>query len=80
MSTSFFVQGRLIERCGPVVTRDETRRMDADSRDEAFRIAQVLSGDGFTVWVWAVEKQSMPAKWDLIDRVQPRRPPVPSVP
>lgn len=73
MSASFRVQGRLIKRRGPVVVRDETRRLDADSRDEALRVAKVLSGDGFTVWVWAVDTRSAPAEWDLVDRIHPPR-------
>ncbi|MGH3564902.1 MAG: hypothetical protein ACRDRH_02475 [Pseudonocardia sp.] len=71
MNDAFHVQGRLIERRGPVVVRDETRRIDADSHDEAFRIAAVLRGDGFTVWVWAVDSSTMPAAWDLVERIEP---------
>lgn len=71
MSISCYVQGRFIERRGPVVVRDETRRLNADSRDEAFRIAKVLGGDGLTVWVWAVDTRSAPAEWDLVDRIHP---------
>lgn len=71
---AFHVQGRLIERRGPVVVHDETRRVDTDSRDEAFRIAAVLRGDGFTVWVWAVDPNTTPAAWDLVERIDPPRP------
>jgi hypothetical protein len=74
MGTPFHVQGRLIERHGPVIVRDETRRVDAESRDEALRIAQVLGSDGFTVWVWAVDSRSAPAEWNLVDRIDPPRP------
>lgn len=73
MNTSFHVQGRRIERRGPVMVRDETRRVDAASRDEAFRIAQVLGGDGFTVWVWIVDARCAPAEWNLVDRIDPDR-------
>jgi len=67
----FHVQGRLIERRGPQVVRDETRLVDADSRDEAFRVATVLCREGFTVWVWAVDTRSVPADWELVDRIEP---------
>jgi hypothetical protein len=69
----FHVQGRLIERRGLVVVRDETRRVDAESRDEAFRIAAALRGDGFTVWVWAVDPSTTPAGWELVERFEPPR-------
>lgn len=74
MSGAFHVQGRLIERRGSVVVRDETRRLDADSRGEAFRIAAVLRSDGFTVWVWAVDPSTTPAVWDLVERMEQPRP------
>ena len=74
MSGAFHVQGRLIERRGSAVVRDETRHADADSRDEAFRIAAVLHGDGFTVWVWAVDPSTTPATWDLVERREQPRP------
>jgi hypothetical protein len=70
----FHVQGRLIERRGSVVVRDETRRLDADCRDEAFRIAAVLRCDGFTVWVWAVDPSATPCTWDLVERMEQPRP------
>jgi|GEM_PF-1358047 len=74
MNGAFHVQGRLIEWRGPVVVRDEARHVDADSRDEAFRIAAVLRGDGFTVWVWAVDPSTTPATWDLVERMEQPRP------
>jgi hypothetical protein len=55
------------------VVRDETCRTDTDSRDEAFRIAQVLVSDGFTVWIWAVDARSVPAQWTLVERIGPSR-------
>jgi len=33
----------------------------------------VLRGDGFTVWVWAVDARSAPAAWDLVERTEPPR-------
>lgn len=71
LSTSFYVQGRLIERRGSAVIRDETRHADTDSRGEALRIAQMLVGDGFTVWIWAVDARSVPARWKLVARIDP---------
>lgn len=71
MSSRFHVQGRVIEWRGPVVVRDETRRADADSRDEAYRIAEVLRGGGFTVWIWAVDSRTVPAALDLVERLSP---------
>jgi hypothetical protein len=74
MSSAFHVQGRLIERRGSAVVRDEARHLDADSRDEAFRIAAVLHGDGFTVWVWAVDPSTTLATWELLERMEQPRP------
>lgn len=73
MNGRFHVQGRLIERRGPEVLRDETRRVDADCRDEALRVAAVLRGDGFTVWVWVVDTDTAPANWKLVERLDPPR-------
>ncbi|MFC4951065.1 hypothetical protein [Pseudonocardia sp. GCM10023141] len=69
----FHVQSRLVEHRGRVVVRDETRHADAHSRDEAGRIAQVLGGEGFTVWIWALDTRSVPAGWTLLDRIDPPR-------
>lgn len=74
MNGAFHVQGRLVERHGSVVVRDEARRVDAASRDEAFRTAALLRGDGFTVWVWAVDPSTTPATWDLVERMEQPRP------
>jgi hypothetical protein len=69
----FHVQGRLVRRRGSQVIHDETRRADTESRDEALQVAAVLCGDGFTVWVWAVDTRSVPADWQLVERVEPPR-------
>jgi hypothetical protein len=70
MSAPFHVQGRLIERRGALIVRDETRLEDVGSRDEAFRIARMLTGEGFTVWVWAIDDGAA-AEWKLLDRIEP---------
>lgn len=71
LSTSFYVQGRLIEHRGSAVIRDETRHADTDSRGEALRIARALVSDGFTVWIWAVDAHSVRAHWKLVARIDP---------
>lgn len=73
MTDRFHLQGRLIERHGPVVVRDEARRVDTDSRDEASRMAAALVGEGFTVWVWAVGARAAPGAWELVERLDPPR-------
>ena len=73
MNDPFHVQGRLIERRGSQVMRDETRRADAESRDEALRVAAVLAEEGFTVWVWAVDTHTVPANWKLVEHIEPPR-------
>jgi hypothetical protein len=74
MNGAFHVQGRLIERHGSAVVRDEARHVDTDSRDEAFRIAAMLHADGFTAWVWAVDPRTTPTTWDLLERMEHPRP------
>lgn len=77
MNQPFRVQGRLIERRGRVVVRDETRQVDAGCREEAFRAAALLREEGFTTWVWAVDTRSVPVVWDLVERTEPPRPAAP---
>ena len=71
MNGPFHVQGRLIGRRGSQVVRDETRRADAECRDEAFRVAAAMCGEGFTVWVWAVDTRWVPADWELVEHIEP---------
>jgi len=71
MST-FHIQARLLKRDAHRVVRDEVRLADADSRDEAFRVAHDLVCDGFTVWIWAnVTRSDGRADLDLVETLRP---------
>jgi hypothetical protein len=58
MKNHFAIQGRLIERRNGVRVRDDVRLARADTHDDATRVADTFSADGFTVWIYRVEAGS----------------------
>lgn len=58
MDTRLEIQGRLHARRNGIVVRDDVRLAHADDLPEARRIAGALVANGFTVWIYAVERGS----------------------
>ncbi len=78
MRGHYEIQGRVIERAGGAVIRDEVRLSTCDSNEEAVRTARAFVADGFTTWIFLVEPGSghMPV-YQLLDTLRPVARPVP---
>ncbi|GAA2536940.1 hypothetical protein [Pseudonocardia hydrocarbonoxydans] len=71
----FAIQARLVEWRGAVLVRDETRLGSATALDDAVRAARAHAADGFTVWIYEVDRGSgtQPA-YTRVDVVRPDPP------
>lgn len=58
MNDRFEVHARLVQRDGAVIVRDEVRRAEADDLDAAYAIAQRFTADGFTVWIYHLQRSA----------------------
>lgn len=75
MSAYFEVQARLIEHRDGVRVRDEVRLARADTHDDGVRLAHSLVADGFTVWIYRVQRGSGTRPvYRTIDVFRPERP------
>lgn len=72
MTKKYEIQGRILERAGRKVVRDEVRLAVAETLDDAVRSAQAFVADGFTAWIFAVEpgSQTTPV-YRLLDTLRP---------
>lgn len=55
MNVRYTIQGRVIERNGRQIIRDEVRIDESDSYSGAVRSAENLAGEGFTVWIFTAK-------------------------
>lgn len=75
MIAHFEVQARLIEHRDGVRVRDEVRLARADTHDDAMRLAHSLVADGFTVWIYRVQRGSGSRPvYRTVDVFRPERP------
>lgn len=71
----FAIQARLVEWRDTVLVRDETRLDSATALDDAVRAARAHAADGFTVWIYQVDRGSrtQPA-YTRVDVLRPHLP------
>lgn len=74
-SEMYEVQGRVIERIGDVIVRDEVRLSTSDTHAAATRTAKAFVADGFTIWIFVVHRGlGSSATYRLVDMQSPVRP------
>ena len=72
MTTQFEVQARIVERRDGVRIRDDVRLATATTLDHAITSARTFAADGYTVWIFSVERSTSRAPlYRLIERVNP---------
>lgn len=64
--TTYEVQGRRRERDPDGTIRDVVRLESAVSRDAAFDIAEIMTADRLTAWVFATERRAGKRSYRLL--------------
>ena len=72
MTTQFEIQARIVERRAGVRIRDGVRLAAATILDHAIDAARTFAADGYTVWIFSVERSTGRApSYRLIERIDP---------
>ncbi len=73
MNERYEIQGRVVERRGREILRDEARRAERDSLDAAKDVAATFLADGLTTWIFEVrwEPGRTTPTYTMVDRLRP---------
>ncbi len=73
MTDRYEIQGRIVERHGGVIVRDEARRAGRDSLAAAREVAATFLADGLVTWIFEVRREPgrTAPSYTMVDRTWP---------